>query len=75
MIRKELFHDFGIELGLKEVPHDLRDSDRRLADALGRGKAVLGYQFLFEEGPYSENCLLHPLHVNRLGQEIGRAHV
>jgi len=67
MIRKELFRDFGIELGFKEVPHDLRDSDRRLADALSKGKAVLGYQFLFEEGPGSENCLLHPLPISRLG--------
>ncbi len=67
MIRKELFHDFGIELGFKEIPHDLRNSDRRLADSLSKGSVVLGYQFLFEEGSDSENCLLHPLRVNRLG--------
>jgi CHASE2 domain-containing sensor protein len=67
MIRKELFHDFGIELGFKEIPLDLRDSDKRLADSLSRGKVVLGYQFLFEEGSDSKNCLLHPLHINKLG--------
>lgn len=67
MIRKELFHDFGIKLGFKEIPLDLRDSDKRLADSLSRGNVVLGYQFLFEEGSNSDNCLLHPLHVNKLG--------
>jgi adenylate cyclase len=67
MIRKELFRDFGIELGFKEIPLDLRDSDKRLADSLSRGKVVLGYQFLFEEGSDSKNCLLHPLHINKLG--------
>jgi len=67
LIGKELSHDFGIEIGFKEIPHDLRNSDRRLADSLSRGSVVLGYQFLFEEGPDSENCLLHPLQVNRLG--------
>jgi adenylate cyclase len=63
MIRKELSHDFGIELGFKEVPNDLRNSDRRLIDSLSRGNAVLGYQFLFEDGSDSGNCLLHPLNV------------
>jgi adenylate cyclase len=67
MIRKELSHDFGIELGFKEIPLDLRDSDKRLADSLSRGNVVLGYQFLFEEGSNSDNCLLHPLHINKLG--------
>ncbi|MBM4341245.1 MAG: CHASE2 domain-containing protein [Deltaproteobacteria bacterium] len=71
MIKKEFYRDFGIELGFKEIPHDLRNSDKRLADALSKGKIVLGYQFLFEEGPYSENCLLHSLHLNRLGQVRG----
>ena len=67
MIGKELSHDLGIQIGFKEIPHDLRNSDRRLADSLSRGNVVLGYQFLFEEGPDSKNCLLHPLHVNQLG--------
>ena len=58
---------FGVDLGFGEVPQDLRDSDKRLADALSRGKVVLGYQFLFEEDSDSDNCLLHPLHVNKLG--------
>ena len=66
-IRKELRHDFGVDLGFGEVPQDLWDSDKRLADALSRGKVVLGYQFLFEEDSDSDNCLLHPLHINRLG--------
>lgn len=68
VVGRELSHDFGIELGFKEIPHNLRNSDRRLADSLSRGNVVLGYQFLFEEGSDSENCLLHPLRVNRLGQ-------
>src|SRR5512139_329855 len=66
-IRKELLHDFGVDLGFGEVPQDLWDSDKRLADALSRGKVVLGYQFLFEEDSDSDDCLLHSLHVNRLG--------
>jgi adenylate cyclase len=71
MIKKEFYHDFGIELGFKEIPHDLRDSDRKLANALSKGKIVLGYQFLFEESPGLKNCLLHPLPINRLGQVRG----
>jgi len=68
VIRKELLRDFGVDLGFGEVPHHLRDSDKRLADALSRGNVVLGYQFLFEENSDSDNCLLHSLRVNKLGQ-------
>lgn len=68
VIRKELLRDFGVDLGFGEVPHHLRDSDKRLADALSRGRVVLGYQFLFEENSDSDNCLLHSLRVNKLGQ-------
>jgi adenylate cyclase len=67
VIRKELLRDFGVDLGFGEVPHPLRDSDKRLADALSRGNVVLGYQFLFEENSDSDNCLLHSLRVNKLG--------
>jgi CHASE2 domain-containing sensor protein len=67
IIRKELLRDFGVDLRFKEVPSDLRDSDKRLADALSRGNVVLGYQFLFEEDSHSDNCLLHPLNVNKMG--------
>ena len=66
-IRKEFLHDFGIDLEFGEVPRRLRDSDKRLADALSRGNVVLGYQFLFEEGSDSQNCLLHSLRINKLG--------
>ncbi len=68
-IRKELSRDFGVELDFREVPQSLRDNDQRLAKALSRGSIVLGYQFLFDEGSDSENCLLHPIHVNKLGHE------
>ena len=68
-IRKELSRDFGVELDLREVPQSLRDNDQRLAKALSRGSIVLGYQFLFDEGSDSENCLLHPIHVNKLGHD------
>jgi adenylate cyclase len=30
---------------------------------------VLGYQFLFDEESDSKSCLLHPLHVNKLGYD------
>jgi len=68
-IRKELSRDFGVKLDLREVPQGLRDNDQRLAKVLSRGSIVLGYQFLFEEGSDSEDCLLHPIHVNELGHE------
>jgi len=66
-IRKELQRDFGVDLGFREVPRDFRDSDKRLADTLSKGNVVLGYQFLFEDDPNPDNCLLHPLHVSKLG--------
>jgi adenylate cyclase len=68
-IRRELLRDFGINLGFREVPQDLRDNDQRFADALSKVPVVLGYQFLFEEDSDSESCLLHPLHVNKLGYD------
>jgi CHASE2 domain-containing sensor protein len=66
-IRKELLHDFGVDLRFGEIHQDIWDSDKRLAEALSKGKVVLGYQFLFEEDSNSDNCLLHSLHVNKLG--------
>jgi CHASE2 domain-containing sensor protein len=68
-IRRELSRDFGVVLDFREVPQSLRDNDQRLANALSRGSIVLGYQFLFDEGSDSEDCLLHPIHVNELGHE------
>ncbi len=68
-IRKEFSRDFGVKLDFREVPQSLRDNDQRLAKVLSRGSIVLGYQFLFDEGSDSENCLLHPIHVNKLGHE------
>jgi adenylate cyclase len=68
-IRKEFSRDFGVKLDFREVPQSLRDNDQRLAKALSRGSIVLGYQFLFDEGSDSENCLLHPILVNELGHE------
>jgi adenylate cyclase len=69
-IRKEVLRDFGVDLGFREVPPDLRDSDQRLADALSKGKVVLGYQFLFEEDSVTDHCLLHSIQVNKLGHGI-----
>ena len=68
-IRKEVSRDFGVELDFREVPHSLRDNDQRLAKTLSGGSVILGYQFLFDEGSDSENCLLHPLRVNKLGYD------
>ena len=70
-VRKELSKDFGVNLEFREVPRNLRDNDERLAHALSRGSAVLGYQFLFEEDSHSDDYLLHPLRVNRLGNGGG----
>ncbi|HUL22799.1 MAG TPA: CHASE2 domain-containing protein [Thermodesulfobacteriota bacterium] len=69
-IRKEILRDFGVNLGLKEVPQSLRDNDQRLTEALSRGPFLLGYQFLFEEDSSPEDCLLHPLHVNKLTRVV-----
>lgn len=68
-IRKEILRDFGVDLGFRGVPRGLRDNDQRLAEALSRGPFLLGYQFLFEEDSDSEDCLLHPLHVNQIGHD------
>jgi adenylate cyclase len=68
-IKKEVSRDFGVELNFREVPPNLRDNDQRLAKTLSEGSVVLGYQFLFDEGSDLENCLLHPLRVNRLGHD------
>jgi len=68
-IRKELSRDFGVDFEFREVPQSLRDNDQRLAEALSRGPIVLGYQFLFDEDSDLESCLLHPIHVNKLGDE------
>ena len=68
-IRKEISRDFGVDLKFGEVPQGLRDNDQRFAEALSRGPVVLGYQFLFDEDSDSKSCLLHPLHVNKLGDE------
>jgi len=68
-IKKEVSRDFGVNLDFRGVPHSLRDNDQRLAKALLGGSVVLGYQFLFDEGSDSENCLLHPLRVNQLGYD------
>jgi adenylate cyclase len=66
-IRKEILRDFRVDLAFREVPQGLRDNDQRLAKALSKGPFLLGYQFLFEEDSDSEDCLLHPLHVNQIG--------
>jgi adenylate cyclase len=68
-IKRQIQRDFGVDLGLREVPQGLRDNDQRLAEVLSRGPFLLGYQFLFEEGSDSDDCLLHPLHVNRIAHD------
>ena len=70
-IRRELRQDFAIELEFKGVPQGLRDHDQRFAEVLSRRTAVLGYQFLFDEEPGSDSCLLHPLPANSLGRVSG----
>ncbi|MCX5911300.1 MAG: CHASE2 domain-containing protein [Deltaproteobacteria bacterium] len=65
-IQGELRHDFGIHLEFKGMPPHLRDSDQGFAEVLSKRAAVLGYQFLFDEEPGSDGCLLHPLEVNSL---------
>jgi CHASE2 domain-containing sensor protein len=66
VIREVFLRDFGVELDLRGVPQDLRDNDKKLTDALSRGAAVLGFQFLFDEDSVSDSCLLHPLTISSL---------
>jgi adenylate cyclase len=66
-IKKELGRDFGVDFEFRGGVQGLGDNDQRLADALSKRTVVLGYQFLFEEDSDSDNCLLHPIAVNRLG--------
>ena len=66
-IERDFLHNFGVNLGFREIPHELKDNDKRLADALSKVNVALGYQFLFEENSDSESCLLHPLRINKLG--------
>ncbi len=60
-IQDELRRDFGIRLEFKGVSQDLRDHDKKFAEVLSGNVAVLGYQFLFDEEPKADGCLLHPL--------------
>ena len=67
VIKRELHHDFGVDLQFREAPQGLMNNDQRLADALSRSTAVLGYQFLFGEDSRPGSCLLHPLRIHRIG--------
>jgi len=43
------------------IQPELPDHDKPLADVLGKGPFVLGYQFLFNNGPKADSsCKLHP---------------
>jgi CHASE2 domain-containing sensor protein len=67
VIKKEWQRDFGLDLQFRGASQGGGNNDQILADVLSRNRAVLGYQFLFDEDPGPEGCLLHPLQIHRIG--------
>ena len=61
-IQKNISADFNYTLSLSGVPPRYIDNDALLAEALGKGPFVLGYQFLFGEH-IEKRCTLHPVNV------------
>ena len=64
VLRQELQQEFGVSLGLADLPESLADNDRILARSLARGPFVAGFKFLFAEAeqPGGEP-VLHPIDV------------
>ncbi len=68
LLQKAMERDLGVSLDLKSLPQGLDDNDRILAGILAQGPFVLGYNFLFEEGPRSENCAIRPVKLSLLSE-------
>jgi adenylate cyclase len=60
VLSKEIRQDLGVGIGLSDIPPEALDTDRALAETLGAGPSVLGYQFDFDS-VRGQSCVLHPL--------------
>ena len=62
-VKQNLLHDLGADLSLQGIPQAVRDNDELLAQALAKGKVVLGYEFIFNQGAMVANrdARLHPV--------------
>jgi adenylate cyclase len=63
VLKKVLKRDLKIDIGFKDLPKQLMDNDKLLADVLGSGPFVLGYSFNFQSDNTSvqEDIKLPPL--------------
>jgi CHASE2 domain-containing sensor protein len=60
LLSGEIRDDLGVGIDLADIPPEALDTDRALAETLGAGPFVLGYQFDFDT-PRGVSCVLHPL--------------
>jgi adenylate cyclase len=62
VVSEDIRREFGIRVDLQEIPANMQDNDKVLADILSHGPFVLGYSFLFTSGGSpSAGCPRHPL--------------
>jgi adenylate cyclase len=70
VVREDIRREFGISLDLKEIPANMQDNDRVLADIISQGPFNLGYSFLFTMGgSATAGCPRHPLPVAIMAQK------
>ena len=62
-MQQEMLRDLGVNLSY-DVPAHFADNDFMLARSLEKGPFVLGYKFLFGEGPGGKESFLHRLNVS-----------
>ncbi len=62
LLRRDILRDLAVDISPDSPAGGQVDNDLVMAETLGRGPYVLGYQFLFEGGSATGRaCLLHPL--------------
>ena len=60
-LQNNIGRELGYRIDTSDIPANLLDHDRYLADTLSKRPVALGYEFLFGKGPKSEKpCGLHP---------------
>jgi adenylate cyclase len=69
VVSEDIRREFGVRVDLKEIPANMQDNDKVLADIVSQGSFVLGYSFLFtNDGNHSAECPHHPLTVAIMDQ-------
>lgn len=69
VVSEDIRREFGVRVDLKEIPANMQDNDKVLADIISQGSFVLGYSFLFTKGGNpSVECPHHPLTVAIMDQ-------